>query len=228
MRPCIDKEIGQLLPAYELGALSEGDEDLFEIHLMQCEHCFNEVSSFQRQTGVLRDSGRVRGAMVQPADPSQPSNLMTTLLGHLWPDARLLFRPAVSILLVILLALPAYLGIRGLVKSRPGVRPAQMIRLLPNRANGNRTLSVRSGDDAVISFGLPEYVPGASYSVSIVDGEGEAVIQLDSFDLIDDRGMGQIIIPHELIRPGSYQLTVLRSSPTTTDGEYVYSFEVGP
>ena len=41
MSECINPKVGQLLFAYELGALPEEEVEKFELHLFECEYCLN-------------------------------------------------------------------------------------------------------------------------------------------------------------------------------------------
>ncbi len=228
MTKCIDKSLGDLLPAYELDALSEADEKRLEIHIMQCEHCLNEVSTFERYAGVLRDSGKIKEAMVRHARVAEDVVPGKTLLRYLWPDAPLIFRPALSILLVLLMVVPTLVGFGVFTFDGENIRPLQMIRLIPTRSAGASTLSIGSGLDAAISFAAPDYAPGMLYDVTVVDDQGEEVIRLDSLGSIDERGMGQIVFPHRAMKPGSYQLIATVSGAESAAGEHKYSFEIVP
>ena len=60
MSQCTDPKLGRMLYAYELGGLNEDDRRAFEIHLVECGHCFDQVQSFQRTAEVLRSDRVVR------------------------------------------------------------------------------------------------------------------------------------------------------------------------
>lgn len=225
MTECIDPTLGDLLSAYELGALSEEDEKRLEIHLMQCEHCLNEVSAFQRYADVLRDSKKIREAMTRQARSTQRSVSARTLIQYLWPDVPLIFKPAVTILLVLLMIVPSFVGLRVLTGDDADIRPVQMIRLIPIRSAGASALSIGSGLDATISFGVPDYAPGKFYDVAVIDDQGEAVVRLASFGSINERGMGQIVFPHQVMKPGTYHLIVTCAD---SESEHIYTFVIEP
>ncbi len=221
---CNDKDLGALLPAYELGALSAEDEKRLEIHLMQCEHCLNKVVAFEPSAGVIRNSAKIKEAMIRHTVPTQNDTIAKRLIRYLWPDTPLIFKPALSIMLVLLMAVPAIVGLRILTQETGDVRPVQMIRLIPNRATVTNKLFIESGLDAAISFAVPDYLPGRLYDLAVIDDQGGEVVRLNSFGSIDERGMGQIIIPHRAMKPGSYLLIVTCSGSDPPACEIKYTF----
>jgi tetratricopeptide (TPR) repeat protein len=60
MSGCNDKRFEKMLYAYELGMLSEEDCQEFEIHLYECEHCFERVRKFNQAAKQLRHNPRIR------------------------------------------------------------------------------------------------------------------------------------------------------------------------
>jgi anti-sigma factor RsiW len=53
MSKCVDPKLEKMLHHYELGLLSDEDREAFELHLLDCEHCFGRVKKFQA-TAKLR------------------------------------------------------------------------------------------------------------------------------------------------------------------------------
>ena len=49
-----DNKYKELLHAYELGLLDEADQKELELHLMECESCFEELKQFKAEAGLLR------------------------------------------------------------------------------------------------------------------------------------------------------------------------------
>jgi len=63
MNECRDKRFSEMIHSYELGLLSEKDNQEFEMHLMDCEHCFNEVEQFQKIAHTMRTSSDVKDSI---------------------------------------------------------------------------------------------------------------------------------------------------------------------
>lgn len=59
---------------YELGLLPHDDREEFELHLLECEHCFNSVQRFLKVSEHIRQSPGVRDAVGEiSGDPSEPA-----------------------------------------------------------------------------------------------------------------------------------------------------------
>jgi tetratricopeptide (TPR) repeat protein len=63
MGECTDKRFENMLPLYELGLLSKDDTDEFELHLYDCEHCFEKVNGFKDETLLINYDTDVRGVV---------------------------------------------------------------------------------------------------------------------------------------------------------------------
>lgn len=65
---CKDKEIARLLHAYELGLLSDEDRERVELHVHQCESCFQELRETEQASRLLKHDSQLNRsieAMVQ-------------------------------------------------------------------------------------------------------------------------------------------------------------------
>lgn len=60
MSECLDKRFEAKLHHYELGLLSEEERYELELHLMECEHCFNRVAKFAGAADLMKHSRKVR------------------------------------------------------------------------------------------------------------------------------------------------------------------------
>ena len=160
---CTDSAVGAYLYAYELNALPADKRRDFEQHLLTCQQCFNAVEEMARYTELLRDDPDVRyriktllsgGGRIEP--------FSETLRRLFWPRRPLVFRPAVLLVVILLLAYPAYQGIRP--RPDTGIVPLQAITLVPMRSQTPETFSLSSGWDGVIAFLSRGAVPGSARS----------------------------------------------------------------
>jgi len=79
-----------------------------------------------------------------------------------------------------------------------------------------------------ISFAVPDYPRGKLYEAEVLDEQRKVVVWLSSVGSIDERGMAQIIIPHQLMRPGRYNLVVTCVDSGATAGQASYTFVIKP
>jgi hypothetical protein len=112
MAECTDPEIGSLLHAYEVGALSETDAKRFEVHILGCEQCFRRIKDFEYEAALLFEDEDVK-EMVDRIDRAhlRRHSPAGRLWRYLWPKAPLIFKPAIAYLLILLMVIPAYRGV---------------------------------------------------------------------------------------------------------------------
>lgn len=60
MSNCTDRKIGRLLHHYELGLLSDEDRRRFEMHLLECDICFEDVRQFRQQALLMKNDNEVK------------------------------------------------------------------------------------------------------------------------------------------------------------------------
>lgn len=218
---CINPEVGRLLHSYELGLLTSEEDERFERHLLSCDHCHTELHRFETHAKLLRSHQAVRREVAAP--DAVATSFGSRLRHWLWPDAPLLFRPAITLLLVVVLMYPAWLGIHGI--SRGGrIAPVYEISLLPVRGAGSDIFTVPAERDLVLEFVCYGCNVGEPYRVDIADAEGNLLHRTDGFDGFDEFEMGRLLLPAHLVSPGRYILTVsdLSTTPPADRQQYVF------
>ena len=237
MEQCIDIEVGRLFHAYEVGLLTEDQQTLFEIHLLDCGHCHHEVQRFEATAIALRKSPAVRSALQQeaeaqekettapvPATPAgtKPSFWLTTW-GYLWPSAPLAFRPTL-IYIVLLLALVMVPQWRKPGETPQTIHPVEAITLFPVRGGTEQVFHRSAGKEGLISFVYPGARSGEPYRVAVTSETNEIVYQEDTFDRFKDQ-TGTLLLPLARMEPGLYQLEI--SNPADPDAiPQVYNFSI--
>ncbi|MCP4705787.1 MAG: zf-HC2 domain-containing protein, partial [candidate division Zixibacteria bacterium] len=58
MTDCINKNMGDKLYAWELGILSDAENDEFEIHLIECEHCRTKAQKYAAGISQIKEDQR--------------------------------------------------------------------------------------------------------------------------------------------------------------------------
>lgn len=222
---CTDPQSGTLIHAYELGALPSSDVRRFEAHLLECEHCFVEVEAFEEKAALLHSGRLVRRAIKdQLTDPDEVPALRR-ILNLLWPDTPLVLKPAILLLALMILFYPAYIGLVS--STDDSVRPVQSISLMPNRSASTGSLSVSAERDGLLSFVVPEVIPGQSYRLEIVSSGGKVLMSDASYSGFDAYRIGRLLIPAHLMKPGEYQLIIrdLEGDNVLSSGTFVFVIE---
>jgi hypothetical protein len=225
-RECVDRSVGVMLHAYEVGGLAEEDIERFETHLLQCEGCFEAVRSFDTCAEVLRSDHGIREIVREGGEEAIADSGIPGWRQYLWPSYPWPFRPAVLYLLLLLLLYPAY---RGLHQSPPRpVTPVQTITLIPSRSADAEGLFLQSGRDAAITFVFRGAVPGKPYQVRLVADDGHVLYGEDVFTAFDQYETGQLLFPAERMQPGGYLLEVTDPAGPPPQNRQAYRFEVRP
>ena len=224
-KKCSDSAIGKLRHAYELGALSVEDTEKFEIHLLECEGCYEEVAQFETAATLMRTDIEVRREVREVVGGTKrQTSLVRDLLRHLWPETPLVLKPAVSFFVMALLIYPAYMGMQG--SGDTGLREIQSVSLIPSRSAATASFQVSSDQDGLVSFVFPEAVVGKEYRLVIETSEGTEIMSIDNFSGFDEYEMGRIVIPLGRLDEGTYRLVIADEQSTDPYREQVYVFEV--
>ncbi len=222
---CTDKVVGELKHAYELGALSVEDTERFEIHMLECQSCFESVRGFEQAANMMRTDMEIRQDIRMAVDGlSRRKSWATSLLQYLWPQTPLVFKPAVAFFVMALLIYPAYLGMRGSDDS--GMRQIQSISLIPTRASMGAVLKASSGQDGLISFVYPGAIEGRAYRLVIEAEDGAVVMSEEAFTGFDEYETGRIVVPINRFGEGTYRLVISDVEGTGDYSEQVYVFEI--
>ncbi len=226
MSSCKEPSLGALLHAYELNALSEEDVARFEIHMLQCDHCFSEVEQFTRESSLLSSDEAVMELVRDVVGTVVGrESLAGRLWRHLWPQAPLVFRPALSYLVILLMLVPAYYGLRK-TDPRGEIRTVQSIDLFPDRSSVEETLIVTTGGDGLVNFLFRDAKPGRKYRVVVESESGRIVFRDDGYSGFDRYGIGRLVLPISRMEAGTYSLTVTDPDAAPPGGKQEYRFRI--
>jgi len=104
MDRCTDERIGKKLYAYELGQLSDDESREVEVHLFECEYCYQRSVKFQDSARMIRADAGVRGEVERLAEGA-PEELeeVSPAESRRWPRIVRLSLAAAAVLVLLLL-----------------------------------------------------------------------------------------------------------------------------
>jgi hypothetical protein len=199
---CIDPEIGILLHAYELKLLDEENATRFEMHLLKCRYCFEEVQLFSEESDILHADNKIKKLTAKEASPG----FVKRLWRYLWPETPIIFRPAVGILTILLIAVPAWFVFHGTGEKQ--VRPIYTIALVPLRSAPESEYKLSSGADVLLNFVYENAAPQKKYRIVIMDKSGQEFYRNDSFTGFDKYGAGQLLVTRNSLKAGIYHMII--------------------
>jgi hypothetical protein len=209
MSKCKDVKVGNLLLAYELGGLTEEDNERFEAHLIECEYCFGELKAFEQEAEVLRGDEDVRQMLSTAGEEqhSQEPNFLQRLWRYLWPETPILYRPALVYLVLLILLIPAYRGIMGPGEDK--IRNIQTMHLLPDRSADDNVFRIGTEDDGLVSFVFRGALPGRIYTLTLESEDGRAVFRDEKFGGFDEYETGRLLLQLGGMEEGNYRLIIV-------------------
>jgi hypothetical protein len=220
---CTDPKTGSMLFAYEVGALESGEIDRFELHLLECGHCFQAAKRFESYAKRLREDELLREEVTRTAGGDVPLSFWERVRRNLWPPLPYLLRPALAYLIIAALLYPA---LKWISHSPPKINPVQVISLSPHRSTGNESFSLDTGLSGVISFFFPGGEPGKAYRVLIKDSDGTILYYRDDFSAFDSYETGWLEFACQSMAPGDYKLEVYDLSGESPEYSHIYQFEI--
>lgn len=222
---CTDLAVGALLHAYELGALSEQEAQQFERHLMECEHCLEEVRSFEETSRFLRDDAACRELAKETNGEVEVQGRKPRpgwFLRYLWPPVPIVLRPAFSYSLVIV----AIVLTAGSIRHHQPVVPGQHIILTATRAAEEPTLQLGASPCGLVLFEFQGGRPGKSYFVQVTDPHRRVVYEDSSFTNMSSRETGALVLNLDAADPGIYRLVIADGHNVAGPNRQEYRFRV--
>ena len=136
-----------------------------------------------------------------------------------------MLRPGLAYLVILVMMVPAYLGLRKPQVSEIG--PPQVL-VIPRglRSAPDVYLDHDLGSDGLIRFTYGEAVVGKSYTVLIQSEDGKVLYQDNNFAEFDERGEAELCLPRARMRPGFYLLVVIDPEVGPPGNRTEYSFTI--
>ncbi len=226
MSECRDRDLGALLHAYELKALPEEESRRFELHLMECDHCFEEFRGFERKASLLYGDEKIRTAVRRQArrNRGDAASSPGSVLRRLWPEGPLFLKPGILYLMILLLLVPASTGLRR--EGKDGITTVQTVTLSPTRSGTAPTFQKSGASSGLLEFVFREAVPGEAYSVIIEDEDGGEVYRNEGFSNFDEYETGRLSLPLLGMETGGYRLVVTDPRRDSPAGRQEYRFRI--
>ncbi len=224
MSKCTNIEFEKLLHVYENNQLSEDINERFEIHLMECEHCFNEVRQFDEIAELMSTDVDVRHVIREAAtEEMDTESIWEKFRRFFWPDKTMVLRPAIAYMIILLLIYPAYKGLIGTGDGQ--IKEIRSLQLVPDRSSDAKIL--KSGDDILLSFVFRDAEIDKKYNVIIISDNGNILFQDNEFSGFDKFQTGKLLLPANNLRSGEYSIIIEdpHGKPPFNKQEYLFTVE---
>lgn len=208
MSDCTNPKMRERLFAYEFAMLDDTEREELELHLYQCDSCYNDMLQFAPWAEFLRDSPVVRDAVLAGSEQPERSSGRTILT-----------RVIIAIAAVLVIALPTYYYLIG-----PSERTVtQTISLVPARALVGNVINLDLHGQVEIGFVGEGTDPSREYTVTITTTDGTTAYDSTSAFFATSE-QGSIVVPVGLFEAGPYLLNVIDRSVSPADTVVTYVF----
>ena len=226
MARCIDPQIGNLLHAYELRLLSAEERERFEIHLIACEHCSQEVESFAPALESMASDATTRAVVDEAArEVGAKAPLLSRMRAWLWPDTPLVLKPALAYLIILLMVVPAYYGLKRPKKA--DIRAvSQTVELIPTRSTSLKIFKKSLGEVALLAFVFEAAETGKSYRVAIESEDGNLIYDNSEFRHFDWSKTGTLPLSLSGMKLGKYHVLITDPHDSSASKRQEYYFEI--
>lgn len=223
MDECREPKYEDMLHAFELGMLSDANREKLEIHLLECDHCFEKANDLRDAAVLLKDDSDVKRLIDQidkKKELSKPAR--HKILNLLWPEKPryILAKPLVILILFLIVSYPIY---------RFGVyqpsRYQQTINLFPMRGGNFDIISLENDGEVIINFVYENAEPDNIYHITISTRDGDIIYSDDKFSGFNGSGLGSITLPVGKFDRGRYALSIADPASDNRDSTSTYYFK---
>jgi hypothetical protein len=225
MSECIEPKYRDMLHAFELGILPDHDTRNLEVHLLQCDHCFETAQEFSGATRLLREDKDIKDSIIKISKKKALSESpILKILTLLWPEKPrfILAKPVSIFIMLLIISIPVY----KILLDKPSTYQ-QTVNLFPLRGGEKDLLSLEKGGKAIINFVCEDAGPGIAYHVEIAALNGDILYSNEDYSDFNESGMATIIIPLDSFNRGRYTLIITDKSiePPEVKQKYYFSVE---
>jgi hypothetical protein len=224
MEKCKSPEFENLLHAYELDMLSDADRSNLEIHLLECESCFQKSLKLKDAAAVIKSDKDAKNAIyniIKKKDVARPST--NKILHLIWPGRSQSivgkFIRVAALLLII--AFPVYK-----FAFDSSVNNQFILDLYPLRGNEDNVVVLDSVKEVIINFTFDESVAGIPYRIDLLSRDGHSLYSDSNYTEFNQSRVGSILISSDKFKPGYYALRITRTIDDTPEIMQEYYFKV--
>lgn len=219
-KECIDKNEGIKLHAYELDLLSERDTEKFEIHLLGCDRCLEQVNSFHSDIRLLNSNKTIKDWLKKAVQKYVPAKTATAAAGRFQMPSGISFKLVVGMVIMAVIISAGYFWL-----SPEKTHHSQQIKLIPSRSVSPNIIADPATDFEFI-FAYDNSVAGKCYQVEILNSADESIYENSRFCDFNEQNIGRIMLRGVKFSPGHYKMTISDPEELTQSATQEYRFTI--
>ncbi|MEZ5359800.1 MAG: hypothetical protein R3F48_13355 [Candidatus Zixiibacteriota bacterium] len=223
---CTNKEIGQLLHAYEVGTLSDELVESFELHMMACDYCMARLKEFEHVTGMMKaDDEIVREIASLDTAITETSRKKSFLRTFFKSELPFILRPAFLMAVLIIMAMTWAVTFLSHPVVEPG--PVKELNLIQQRNGGTELVIDEQTAYVSVAFIYLDFNTNRPPAV-LLERDGRDTVYFDSrFLHFDIYKVGRLLIPNNDRILGTYRLLICANESEMPEkcAEYIFSIK---
>jgi hypothetical protein len=150
-----------------------------------------------------------------------PEPFFKKLWRSIWPETSFVFKPALAYLLILLMIIPAYIGVTMLVRSEN--KSIQVEYLASDRSAGGNAFEIKPSFHFQIGFRFDGANAYQTYRLVVESDDHRAVLRDDTYHGFNVKGYGYLELPVSRMKTGNYRLVI---TDPRTGNRQEYTFQV--
>ncbi len=208
IKKCTNQRVGALLHGYELQILTSREVEDFELHLMECEMCRNEVAILSASAEFIRTSPESRKFVdIVLENQVRSRTRINRIVSQLWPtNISAILRPAVLLLLLISIVGLSFFRQTARSVGESGIYPVDILSSLSSTRSVNADQTLKSSDRNVLTLVFKDTWTDSVYTLRVLSRESSQIYYENSDTRFNTSEATVLLLEPNALPTGEYEI----------------------
>lgn len=227
MKKCSNARVGALLHGYELQILTPHETEEFELHLLECEICREEVAAFSASADFIRMSSESRKFVdIVLKKQVRGDSRISRILSQLWPkNISPILRPAVLLLLLISIVGVNFFRQTTRVAGKPGIYQVDNLSSLSTTRSAEAGQTLKSSERNVLTLIFKDTWSDSTYALKVVSRESAQIFYENANTRFNSSEATILLIEPNSLPIGAYEIVLFDSAGKSRWGNQYFQYE---
>lgn len=227
MKKCSNTGVGDLLHGYELNILNAAEADAFELHMLECEYCRNELVSFEGAAEYIRSSDgsrRIVEDVIRSND--SPRSFVQSVVNQIWPRNVILpLRPAFLMVLLMLIVGTKYVTRTSEMPIPQRIYPIDRLTSLASMRTGEQGKIFKAAERNVLTVIFNDISIESKYLLKIISKSDGKEHYSNENTRFNESGATLLLLEPNSLPPGEYLIKLQDSAGNARWPEQQFRYE---
>lgn len=227
MKKCSNKLVGELLHGYELKILTPQETEDFELHLLECDLCREEVAAFSASAEFIRTSPESRNFVdIVLRKQVRGDSRINRILSQLWPaNISPILRPAVLLLILISIIGLNFSRQTMRVTSKQGIYQVDNLSSLSSTRSAEAGQTLKSSERNVLTLIFKDTWSDSIYALKVVSRESAQIFYENANTRFNSSEATILLIEPNSLPIGAYEIVLFDSAGKSRWGNQYFQYE---